>query len=376
MKKNLVLIAAASVCLVSCSATDTNTSATGELRNLRFPQYWNFSLTPLGRDVQIDPSYGKFLFTQNGESLIGEFDYPSSDNHHETKAFKANSHGDHFAAELTHPQGSGGFFRLKGNFTERSLIRGEVLNGFTKVATFAMSAEAKPNSEKDFPYKWVLQPERESGLKGAYVLINKEGENFKGIAASPLSEEKRRRDEKYFRGGAEGTIKNSVLAMQFEDPKDKVCSFTGTWDPFLGVFSGEYIDGKSHKGKAQFTPNNAPDKGPYAAVPTTEWKLECIPPLLDETTKIHPSIDLQRSNDQVKGTATYYVGNCGNESPQRVSIAGKWSDKQVELDVALKEPTHLKGSFDAASGKITGAATGGRKFVLTPKKEDAQGEGN
>lgn len=375
MKKSLVLIAAASVCLISCSATNTSASGSAELKNLRFPQYWNFSLKPHGRDEQIEPSNGKFLFTQNGDDLNGEIDYTFFDNHHETKTFKATSHGDHFAAELTHPKGSGGFFRLKGDFGKPSLIRGEVLNGFTKVATFSMSAEAKPSAEKDFPYEWVLQPERESGLKGAYVLINKEGENFKGIAASPVSE-KTSREEKYFRGGAEGTIKNSVLSMQFEDPKNKVCSFTGTWDPFKGVFSGEYIDGKSQKGKAQLTPNNASDNGRYAAAPTTEWNLECKPPLLDEKVEIAPSVELQRSNEHVKGTATYYVSNCGNEVPQRVDITGKWTAKDVELDVALKEPTHLKGSLDAASGKITGSATGGRKFVLTPKKVDAQGEGN
>ncbi|HNB25197.1 MAG TPA: hypothetical protein PKZ32_22440 [Candidatus Melainabacteria bacterium] len=107
-------------------------------------------------------------------------------------------------------------------------------------------------------------------------------------------------------------------------------------------------------------------EGPFGLKPTSFWSLECEPPILHKNAKVAPILALQRVDNDVRGTASFHIGWCDVGPATEVSVSGKWTGKDIELDLDTSEPVKLNGSFDTVSWKFTGTATGNRTFVLRP----------
>lgn len=147
------------------------------------------------------------------------------------------------------------------------------------------------------------------------------------------------------------------------------CSTTETRST-EGLRGGHYEQGDPLLGQERqlggFEPKTALRKGPFGLKPTSFWSLECKPPILHNNARVTPFLELQRVDNDVRGTASFHIGWCGNEEPTKVSVSGKWTGKDIELDLDTSEPVKLNGSFDTVSWKFTGTATGNRTFVLRP----------
>lgn len=147
------------------------------------------------------------------------------------------------------------------------------------------------------------------------------------------------------------------------------CSTTetgSTWG-LQGGHDGDPLLGRERQ-MGGFEPKTHLREGPFGLKPTSFWSLECKPPILHKKVEVKPFLELQRVNDDVRGTASFRIGYCGNEEPTEVSVNGIWTGKNIELDLDTSEPIKLNGSFDTVSWKFTGTATGNRTFVLKPDR--------
>lgn len=149
------------------------------------------------------------------------------------------------------------------------------------------------------------------------------------------------------------------------------CSSTETGSAG-GLRGGQDEQGNPLQGRERqmggFEPKTHLREGPFGLKPTSFWSLECKPPILHNKVEVEPFLELQRVNHDVRGTAAFRIGYCGNEVPTIVSVNGKWTGKSIELDLDTSEPIKLNGSFDKVSWKFTGTATGNRTFVLKPDR--------